>query len=151
MDLFVFVSGYILGSFAGATVGVLTWLVYGTINPYGFNFPTLIATCIGESLYGIFGGVLSKSGFGIAKSTAIAEKEFWETNFKMGVVGFLLTFVYDFFTNIVTGIVFGASLVPYIIAGVPFAIVHEVSNFFFFFFGCSVLINAIKKTGILGR
>ncbi|MEM2889179.1 MAG: hypothetical protein QXR42_06850 [Candidatus Bathyarchaeia archaeon] len=139
-----------MGSLIGASVGVLTWLVYGTINPYGFNFPTLIATCIGESLYGIVGGVLSKSGFNIASSTTMTKKKFWETSFKIGIVGFLLTFVYDFFTNIVTGIVFGVSLVTYIIAGVPFAIAHEVSNFFFFFFGCTVLINAIKKIGIIG-
>lgn len=153
MDLFVFVSGYVMGSFVGAMVGVLTWLVYGTLNPYGFNLPTLIATCIGESLYGIVAGVLPRfeSNVSSAASAVVVEKRFWETNLKIGIIGFLLTFVYDMFTNVVTGIVFEIPLVPYIVTGIPFTIVHEMSNFFFFFFGCNVLINAIQKIGILRR
>jgi len=147
MDLFVFISGYVMGSLAGSSVGILTWLVYGTLNPYGFNLPILIATCIGESLFGIVGGISKKFGLNVSlvSSTMITEKRFWGTNLKIGIVGFLLTFIYDLFTNIVIGIIFEIPLIPCIIAGTPFAIAHEVSNFFFFFLGCNVLINAIQK------
>jgi uncharacterized membrane protein len=58
MDLIVFVSGVVFGPLMGASVGVLTWLVYGTLNPYGFSLPILLATCTGESIYGIIGGML---------------------------------------------------------------------------------------------
>jgi uncharacterized membrane protein len=151
MDLFVFISGYIMGSLAGASVGTLTWFVYGTLNPYGFSLPTLIATCMGESLYGIVGGIFGKFGLSASStsSTMITEKRFWEANLKIGIVGFLLTFIYDLFTNVVTGIVFEIPLIAWIIAGIPFAIAHETSNFFFFFLGGNLLINAIKK--VAGR
>jgi hypothetical protein len=151
MDLFVFISGYIMGSLAGASVGTLTWLVYGTLNPYGFNLPTLIATCMGESLYGIVGGISEKFGLSVssASSTMITGKRFWEANLRIGIVGFLLTFIYDLFTNIVTGIIFEIPLIACIIAGIPFAVTHEASNFFFFFLGGNLLIKAIKK--VTGR
>jgi hypothetical protein len=151
MDLFVFISGYVMGSLAGASVGVLTWLVYGTLNPYGFNLPTLIATCLGESTYGIAGGLSLKFGLNVSKTSSVTvnNKMFWETSLKMGIIGFLLTFIYDLFTNIVTSAVFEIPLIPYIIAGIPFAIAHEVSNFFFFLGGV-LLINAIQKVAFRG-
>ncbi|MEM3041812.1 MAG: hypothetical protein QXG97_07320, partial [Nitrososphaerota archaeon] len=149
MDLFVFVSGYLTGSLSGALVGILTWLVYGTLNPYGFNLPTLIATCIGESIYGIAGGLCAKFGLS-ASFDRLTEKKFWENNLKMGIIGFILTFIYDLFTNIVTGVVFEVPLLLYIVAGIPFAVAHEVSNFFFFFLGGSILVNAIQKVALKG-
>lgn len=152
MDLFVFVSGYAMGSLSGASVGVLTWLVYGTLNPLGFNLPTLFATCIGESLYGIVGGLSAKFNLEVSSvsSVMVTEKRFWVTNFKVGIVGFLLTFIYDLFTNIVTSIVFEIPLIPYMMAGIPFTVVHEVSNFIFFFTIGNVLINAIQKVALKG-
>jgi len=32
MDLIVFSSGFLFGPSVGARVGILTWLVYGTLN-----------------------------------------------------------------------------------------------------------------------
>ena len=33
MDLVVFVSGFVFGTFIGATTGILAWTLYGVINP----------------------------------------------------------------------------------------------------------------------
>jgi len=151
MDLLVFISGYVMGSTSGASVGILSWLIYGTLNPYGFNLPTLLATCIGESLFGLVGGVYrirntnSMPSKALDRRRILLKKSFWASNIKMGVLGFLLTFSYDIFTNVVTGIVFEVPLAVYIIAGIPFTVVHEVSNFFFFFLGGNALIGAIKQ------
>jgi len=147
MDLLVFVSGYVGGISAGVSVGILTWLVYGTINPYGFNIPTLIATCVGESFYGITGGLLGKSlredrSF---RSLKLTKKGFWETSIKFGIAGFISTFMYDMFTNLITSLVFDIPLIPYIAMGIVFTTIHEVSNFLFFFFGGDVLVNAVMK------
>jgi len=151
MDLFVFISGYIMGSFSGALVGVLTWLVYGTINPYGFNMPTLIATCIGESLYGIVGGLCERFGLRVGSERFhIGSRSFWNVNLRLGIIGFLLTFIYDLFTNLVTAIVFEVPLFTCIVAGVPFTVTHEVSNFLLFFLAGSSLINAIRKIKLVG-
>ena len=146
MDLFVFISGYVMGGLSGASVGVLTWLVYGTFNPLGFNLLTLASTCLGESLYGLVGGLSARFGLLASASHGTASGEdFFASNFKIGIVGFLLTFVYDLFTNIVSGVSVGISPFVAIVAGIPFAVAHEGSNFFFFFLGGNVLIRAIQK------
>ena len=156
MDLLVFISGYVMGIFSGVSVGVLSWLVYGTINPYGFNLPTLIATCTGESVYGLVGGIYAKFGSnGNPVSSprmraTVTGEDFWVSNFKLGILGFFLTFIYDLFTNIVTGIVFEIPLLLYIMTGIPFAVVHEVSNFLFFFFAGNALIGAIQRLTFRG-
>ena len=144
MDLFVFVSGYTMGMLSGALVGVLTWLVYGTLNPYGFNLPTLAATCTGESIYGIMGGVLSGRLY-LKTDRLRFYKGFWEGNLILGVIGFLLTFIYDLFTNIVTALVFEIPLIACLVAGIPFALIHEASNFIIFFLLGNVMINTTQK------
>jgi len=144
MDLFVFVSGYTMGMLSGALVGVLTWLVYGTLNPYGFNLPTLAATCTGESIYGIMGGVLSGRLY-LKTDRLRFYKGFWEGNLILGVIGFLLTFIYDLFTNIVTALFFEIPLIACLVAGIPFALIHEASNFIIFFLLGNVMINTTQK------
>jgi hypothetical protein len=156
MDLFVFISGYIMGSYSGASVGILTWLIYGTFNPYGFNLPTLMATCIGESFYGAIGGWYAKLGSSEFDNSVqgpgrmLGRQGFWISNLKMGIVGFLLTFIYDLFTNLVTAMIVGNQVLPLIIFGIPFTITHEISNFFFFFFAANTLISTICKLGLRG-
>ena len=150
MDLFVFVSGYTMGSLSGALVGVLTWLVYGTLNPYGFNLPTLIATCIGESFYGVFGGLTAKSPLKISLEEPQIDNRILplKEGLKLGILGFLITFMYDLFTNVVTAIVFEIPLFAYIIMGMSFTVTHEISNFFFFFLAGRLLIKALKKMNL---
>ncbi len=147
MDLFVFVSGYLMGALPGALVGALTWLVYGTLNPYGFDLPIFIACIIGESLYGVAGGLLIelKSLNLEMSSNRLDNAGFWANNLKFGILGFILTFIYDLLTNAAISLVYGSPLPIVIMTGGVFAIIHEVSNFLFFFFGCSPLILTIKK------
>lgn len=150
MDLFVFVSGYTMGPLVGAFVGSFTWLIYGTVNPYGFSLPILFTTMAGESLYGIVGGVLSRldhsdTDWQNSQKSSFSSSGFWLSNVRFAFLGFLLTFVYDLFTNVVSGLTVGFPIIVAIISGIPFALVHEISNFFFFFFGASILINAIRS------
>ena len=136
MDLIVFSSGFLFGPTVGASVGILTWLVYGTLNPYGFSLPVLISTSLMESLYGIVGGFLGTRGsMGVGLSSSL----------KYGIVGFLLTFVYDLVTNIVSGLSAGIPLTVALITGIPFAIAHEGSNAAFFFLGAHPLISAVGR------
>ena len=138
MDLIVFSSGFLFGPTVGASVGILTWLVYGTLNPYGFSLPILISTSLMESLYGIVGGLLGSKGTGRMGAGLTA-------NLKYGIVGFLLTFIYDLVTNIVFGLTAGIPLTVALITGIPFAIAHEVSNAVFFFLGAPPLISAVSR------
>ena len=136
MDLIVFSSGFLFGPSVGASVGILTWLVYGTLNPYGFSLPILVATSLMESLYGIVGGLLGSTGrMGVGLTS----------NLKYGIIGFLLTFLYDLVTNIVAGLTAGIPLTVALITGIPFAIAHEGSNAVFFFLGAPPLISAVGR------
>ena len=145
MDLLVFVSGYTMGSLVGALVGALTWLVYGTLNPYGFNLPTLIVTSTGESVYGIVGGLSMRFGLRITNHPPKIGREFLWDGLKLGILGFLVTFVYDLFTNVVTALVFDVPILAWIAVGAPFTLTHEVSNFFFFFIAGGPLITTVRK------
>ena len=138
MDLIVFVAGFTFGPLTGASVGVLTWLIYGTLNPYGFSLPILVATSLGESLYGVVGGLLG------GRSRNIMGGGF-STNVKFAIIGFLLTFIYDIVTNVVSAISVGIPLTAAMVTGIPFAIAHEVSNAAFFFVGASPLVSAIDR------
>lgn len=139
MDLIVFSSGYLYGCSAGAMVGLLTWLVYGTLNPYGFSLPILIATMLSETLYGVVGGLLAKRGFwgGDLVDGAI----------RFGALGFLLTSIYDLLTNIVSGLVAGVPISVALIAGIPFALIHEVSNALIFSLGAPPLMKTLSRFG----
>ena len=138
MDLIVFSSGFLFGPTVGASVGILTWLVYGTLNPYGFSLPLLVTTSLMESLYGVAGGLLGANGAGRMGMGLTS-------NLKYGIVGFLLTFIYDLVTNVVSGLSVGIPLTVAIVTGIPFAIIHEGSNAAFFFLGAPPLISAVGR------
>ena len=74
MDFIVFIGGFVLGPFWGGFMGMMCWLIYGTLNPFGFGGITLFATMLGEALYGIVGGFLGKF---ISKSAYEERKQNW--------------------------------------------------------------------------
>ncbi len=118
MDFLVFTAGYLLGPLYGALAGILVWLVYGTLNPLGFNLFVLLMVAPLETLYGIAGGLMRK----------------WKLSVWMAsTLGFIATAAYDVVTNGVTGLLFyGGSFLLGLQVGAPFAIVHEISNLLIF-------------------
>ncbi|MEM2273527.1 MAG: hypothetical protein QXX56_04840 [Candidatus Bathyarchaeia archaeon] len=147
MDLIVFLSGYLIGLIPGVLVGVLTWLVYGTLNPLGFNLIILAATCLSETLYAIFGWLSRRLNLSSDASSPLKINggTFWLTNLKFGIIGFFATFIYDLITNIASVVIVGLPPIMAIITGAWFAVIHEASNFLFFFFGCIPLILLLEK------
>ncbi|MBD3206896.1 hypothetical protein GF319_11225 [Candidatus Bathyarchaeota archaeon] len=135
MDLIVFTGGYLYGPSFGSGLGILIWLVYGTLNPYGFSFPTLVATSLSETIYGIFGNIYRKY---------LEGENGFSSSLKLGILGFLLTFIYDLVTNILTAFVIGIPIFTVLITGIPFAIMHQVSNAIFFAVGFPPLIQALR-------
>ena len=149
MDLIIFVSGLTFGAVVGSSIGALTWLVYGTINPYGFSLPILVATCLSEMIYGLAGGVLGHLGF--SGNDNPDQIQMLTDGFKFAFIGFLLTVIYDLITNIASALSLGLPIIAVLIAGILFALLHEVSNAFFFFFGVVPLVTIIKKVFHLTR
>lgn len=140
MDFFVFITGFIFGPVIGASVGILIWLIYGVINPYGFVPQVWISTMLSETFYGLAGGALGKW----ASSIDLNENHL-RLSILFGAVGFITTLLYDLSTNVVYAFSFGVPLIVAIIMGVPFAVLHEISNAIIFG-ACSIpLIIALEK------
>jgi uncharacterized membrane protein len=143
MDITVFASGYVFGSLVGAIIGALSWVIYGFINPFGFNLPIWLATIVSEALFGLIGGWISS----VRKNKPV--NEVFKFNFEMALWGFTLTIVYDLFTNIMFAYSFGISLTYALVSGwlIPpwFSIMHELSNTVLFFIAVYPLIKAIER------
>ncbi len=148
MDALVFISAFLFGLDVGIGTAVVSWGVYGFINPYGqAGFPLILFLTAGECLYAIAGGVLRKTSFArdLVKSTYPLHstnaryrlvKTYSQTSILFGVVGLFATFAYDILTNFATYLFLEGSLyqalIIGIITGAPFALVHEASNVIFF-------------------
>jgi len=123
MDFIVFVGGFCFGPFAGASIGILSWLVYGVLNPQGFAPLVWLSTMLAESIYGFVGGFLGKS---------IGSIDFHGQRLKLSIffatVGFLPTVVYDLVTNIAYASTFNVPIVVAVFTGAPYTVLHELAN-----------------------
>jgi LytS/YehU family sensor histidine kinase len=125
MDFIVFIGGFCFGPVVGVLVGVISWIVYGTLNPQGFVLPVLLATTFSETIYGLAGGLL-REGFTDFK------EGMWKASVFFASVGALLTLVYDVITNVVFGLTVGWNVVFAVVFGfIPFGLTHEISNWCF--------------------
>jgi hypothetical protein len=123
MDFIVFFGGFFFGSFVGGSIGVLSWLVYGLINPYGFVPQVWVATMLSESIYGLVGGAVG----GKLRTIDLQGQRFGASVF-FATLGFLPTVLYDLITTIVYAYSANTPLVGTILLGTPFTLLHEVSN-----------------------
>ena len=140
MDFLVFIGGFCFGPFTGALIGILTWAVYGTINPYGFVPQIWLATMFSESIYGLVGGFLGRR----FSSTSFNGQHLRLSVF-FGIIGCLLTLTYDSIVNVVYALVFSVPIIAAIVLGTPFQFSHVVSNAVLFA-SCSIpLIRVVKK------
>ena len=143
MDAIVFVSGFLFGPSFGASVAAIPWLIYGTLNPYGFSFPTLISVILGEMIYALTGYLVSRRPDLFFGNTWLSIQ-----NIGSGVVGMASTLLYDLFTNAVVGWLFYGSVLRGLLFmnfPLPLGIIHEVSNFFFFALLAPPVIHAVKR------
>jgi len=144
MDLIVFVGGFCFGSFAGSLMGIISWALYGMLNPLGFSLEIWLSTMFLEPIYGIAGAMVRKKLGASELSESKSERAI--THVFFGFLGMFLTFAYDFATNIVFGYVYNLNILVAVIFGfVPFGLVHMISNAFFFGMGGVPAINAIWK------
>ncbi len=144
MDLTVFAVGFVYGKSVGVVTGMLTWLVYGTINPFGFSLPEWLSTMTGEAIFGIVGGILGKLNYENLDKTHA-----FRFSLEMSLWGLVLTIIYDLFTNMVFAITYKVPIEAAIVTGwlIPpwFGFLHEVSNLLFFLIAVNPLIRAIRK------
>lgn len=74
-----------------------------------------------------------------------------EMAWEVAVAGFLLSFVCDLATNLLSALTISwfdirlETIVSVMISGIPFAAIHEVSNEFLFFLAAVPLLSSIER------
>ncbi|MGB9759133.1 MAG: hypothetical protein ACP5KW_03785 [Thermoproteota archaeon] len=122
MDFVTFLAGKTLGFAWGAATATLIWLVYGTINPYGFSASILPVLIVSEMSYCVAGSLVGNRFSGRSNK---------EKFFIYGIVGLLSTLIYDIATNAAVGILFYGSIITGLITmnfPLPMGLIHELSN-----------------------
>ncbi len=116
----VFSSGYLVGLVEGGIVGFLSMFLYSVFNPFGMpTLPILLAQVTAMTWVGMAGGIVAKTGWlsGARIVNCLA----------VGGVGLVLTLFYDLLTNLAVAYVAG-QLLPVLIAGTFFLLIHVISN-----------------------
>jgi hypothetical protein len=116
---------------------VIGMTVFTLANPYGTAVPLLAGAqvaCMG--LAGACGGAWARAGGAASVSPAA-----------LGLMGALLTLVYDLATNVAIGVSF-SQVGPTLVAGLPFAIIHLLANSLIFALAGPYLIKGLAAAGL---
>jgi uncharacterized membrane protein len=151
MDALIFTSAFLFGLRVGLGTAISTWTVYGFINPYGQDDLTLLVFLIaGECFYAIAGALLNR--IPAVHDVLNNDRPIGRMSLIFGFVGFQATFAYDILTNFGSWVFKTTSLYQALligtITGVPFAVIHELSNIIFFATVVPLAIIAAKRMGM---
>ena len=115
----LFISGMVIGWKKGVYVAVITYTVFSVFNPFGFPGPFLLIAQIAGGLIAVITGTLSKR---------------YNNPFYFFLSGFLVTILYDIFTNIAGYFMYVSKQTfwAYMIGGISFSLIHIVSNILIF-------------------
>jgi len=112
----IFLAGYIIGKNGGIIVGILTFGIFSSLNPYGMSpLPLLFTQILAGGVIGFTGGFIKGRQEGIISFT---------------LSGIFLTLFYDLATNASGYFLFPQknTFIVYMIAGIGFSGVHILSN-----------------------
>jgi len=131
MDTLVFASTFVLGFRIGASIAVLSELIWSIVTPYGFFLPIVPFLVGGEILF-VFAGYFGAKIWRRDNVSPIGVE-----NLFFGAILSITAFVWDFETNIATGLIAGAHTLFSLLAfefnpaSLYFAFAHEASDFVF--------------------
>ncbi len=130
VDTLVFSSAFAFGFKVGAYVAVLSELIWSALSPYGFGGYIIPFLVIGELLYAFAG--YSSSKIWRREGLSILSPQ----NFFFGAILAICAFIWDFETNLGTGLlvlwpnhITIPGLLAFEIFGIPFMVPHELSDF----------------------
>ncbi len=134
----LFVAAYTFGWTIGAPCALMMSVVFGFVNPWGFAVPEILLTQIIAWLYVVAAGALMGSS-NPSEETKIAKR--WQ----LAGAGLFLTLFFDLLTNYGFAVAFGLPYWVALMSGLPFMVVHVVSNTIIF--GAVIpKLDAIIKT-----
>lgn len=127
ITLVVALAGVLFGRWSGMLTGALSMIIYGGLNAWGIPFlPVWLTQVIAMGFTGFIFGSTGES----LKSSSVKKK------YSLFVLlGGLTTFLYDLLTNLAFPLVSGVAIKSwwaYLLAGLPFMIVHVGSNILIF-------------------
>jgi hypothetical protein len=131
MDTLVFASTFVFGFRVGASIAVLSELIWSIVTPFGFFLPIVPFLVGGEVLFAVAGYFGAKIWKKERVSPVAAE------NLYFGAILAITAFIWDFETNIATGLIAGAHTFFALLAfefnpaTLYFALAHEASAFIF--------------------
>ncbi|MDA4122271.1 MAG: hypothetical protein OK456_03715 [Thaumarchaeota archaeon] len=147
MDSIVFVSALAFGLPVGVAVGLITWLVYGTVNPLGPDSGPFLLLLMGSE------AVYAAVGYGARRLMGHDGSALPVRSLLWGSLGLIAAFLYDFNTIVTPALFIGepvgvalASLLP----AAPFMVAHELSDFVFFALAAPALYAAIRRVTRFG-
>ena len=144
MDSIVFTTSVVFGYIPGALVAVLSWLVYGTLNPLGFSAPVLATVALSETIYSWGGHLVGKTPYGRRAGSNVSMNR----SLVFGSIGLFCTLMYDLVTNAVSGLLaYNSVWIGWATMNFPFplGIIHESSNFLFFASVIPILLKVMTK------
>ncbi|MEM2940462.1 MAG: hypothetical protein QW304_02800 [Thermoproteota archaeon] len=140
MDTIVFAASMAMGLKFGVSLSILIWIVYGTLNPYGFNLPTLIVVMLSEMIYVLFSVIALRLRSGSAEARVY-------DSMMLGSIGLFSTLIYDLVTNAFTGLLFYGSVLIGLLTmnfPIPMGIIHEASNALLFPIAVPIMYRAMR-------
>lgn len=122
----IFAAGWLFGVVVGVAVGGISYAIFSIFNPLGASLPPLfIAQILGGIITGFAGGVLRNliSSFPVFLKIVT-----------LGIIGGMITLIYDVITNIGGFIAFTTekTFFAYLTTGIIFSLVHIFSNILLF-------------------
>ena len=130
----VFLAGVLFGIRTGTLVGILTYFIFGILNPLGMSpLPLLLAQVLVGTLIGSSGG--------------LCYKKKWNKAHIILPMGILITLLSDILTTS-SGFIFfptKKSFAAYFIVGLPFVIWHVFTQGIIYGFVLTPTIQKIKK------
>ena len=127
LNTLVFCSAYSFGFKVGASIALLSELIWGIVTPNGFGGLIIPFLAGGEVLFAV-------AGYAASKMWKLDElKAVSPVNLYFGALIAICTFFWDLETNLATGLLEGArTFLEYmgvLSLGIPFAAIHEASDF----------------------
>lgn len=143
----IFLAGFLFGKRIGASVGAIASVLFTYFNPLGASQPLLYGTQITlYTLLGLLGGVFR--GKKLLSEIQVDTK----TVLLLAAIGATFILVFDFlatFAQYTPYIGFSLeALVPYLIMGIPYTLVHVISNIFAFCCLIPVIVSALQPLRI---
>jgi len=145
-----FLSGYFLGTRDGVMSAILGEFVFSLLNPLGSAAPPLmIAQIFAMVLFAFSGGLIAKSKLNrLLENEDKKQKSQVTKAIYLGIIGLLLTLVFDLLTTMSFLIFAGLTFMTFLaslVAGIHFSLMHIGMNTLIFAILIPILIPLLRN------